>query len=140
MTRSSTSCSTTTGSATTFTCSTTSCGSGRTTTITIGRTAPSEDKRRTNGWSKKPEPERHRSLKNLHLRLPQTFCELRLAGRAKAVRRSLGEGGPHRPSHEQTAHQRFPFEPRRASPRQSARRGQTFCENFSVQPYANRLA
>jgi len=48
--RSSINCSTRTASATTSTCSTTSCANGRITTTIIAPTALSMDKRRTNGY------------------------------------------------------------------------------------------
>ena len=55
MTRSSTSCSTRTASPTTSTCSTRSCASGRTTTITTGRTALWTDRPRTSDYWQKRE-------------------------------------------------------------------------------------
>jgi transposase len=67
-TRSSTSSWTRTASRTTFTCSTRSCASGRTITITTGRTGLWPDKPRTSGYWQRREPERHRRPENLQVK------------------------------------------------------------------------
>jgi hypothetical protein len=55
-----------TGSPTTFICSTKSCGSGRTTTITIARTERLVAKPRTSDFSQKRGLKSYRSPENLH--------------------------------------------------------------------------
>src|SRR5262245_27286828 len=53
----------------TFTCSTTSCGSGRTITITIGRMARWTDRRHTSDCSQKREPGRYQRPRNLQAKV-----------------------------------------------------------------------